>query len=45
MISPLLAVVPLQILAYHMAALKGVHPDTFRRDNPIYAEAFAHSKL
>jgi glucosamine--fructose-6-phosphate aminotransferase (isomerizing) len=45
MISPLLAVVPLQILAYHMATLKGVHPDTFRRDNPIYAEAFAHSKL
>ena len=45
MISPLLAVVPLQILAYHMATLKGVHPDTFRRDNPTYAEAFAHSKL
>jgi glucosamine 6-phosphate synthetase-like amidotransferase/phosphosugar isomerase protein len=29
---PLLAVVPMQILAYQMAALKGVHPDTFRRD-------------
>ena len=45
MISPLLAVVPLQLLAYHMAVLKGVHPDTFRRDNPVYAEAFGHSKL
>jgi hypothetical protein len=28
-----------------MAVTKGVHPDTFRRDNPVYAEAFAHSKL
>jgi glucosamine--fructose-6-phosphate aminotransferase (isomerizing) len=45
MISPLLAVVPMQILAYHMAVTKGVHPDTFRRDIPVYAEAFAHSKL
>jgi glutamine---fructose-6-phosphate transaminase (isomerizing) len=45
LISPLLAVVPLQILAYHMATLKGVHPDTFRRDNPVYAEAFGHAKL
>jgi len=45
MISPLLAVVPLQILAYHMAALKGVHPDTFRRDNPVYVEAFGFSRL
>jgi len=45
MISPLLAVVPLQILAYHMAVLKGVHPDTFRRDNPVYVEAFGFSRL
>lgn len=45
MISPLLAVVPMQLLAYHMAVLKGINPDTFRRDNPTYAAAFAHSKL
>lgn len=45
MISPLLAVVPLQILAYHMAVLKGINPDTFRRDNPVYAEAFGFSRL
>ncbi len=45
MISPLLAVVPLQFLAYHMAVLKGINPDTFRRDNPKYAEAFGYSKL
>ena len=36
---PLLAVVPMQILAYQMAALKGVHPDTFRRDDPTYVAA------
>ncbi len=45
MISPLLAVVPMQILAYQMAALKGTHPDTFRRDDPIYKDAFGLLKL
>lgn len=44
-LSPLLAVVPMQILAYHMAALKGTHPDTFRRDDPVYKEAFSLLKL
>jgi glucosamine 6-phosphate synthetase-like amidotransferase/phosphosugar isomerase protein len=41
MISPLLAVVPMQMLAYTMAALRGTHPDTFRRNNPRYKDAFA----
>jgi glucosamine--fructose-6-phosphate aminotransferase (isomerizing) len=45
LISPLLAVVPMQILAYQMAALKGINPDTFRRDNPVYARAFGLLKL
>lgn len=45
LISPLLAVVPMQLLAYHMAVLKGINPDTFRRDNPTYATAFGHSRL
>jgi len=45
LISPLLAVVPYQILAYQMAAERGINPDTFRRDNPLYAEAFALSPL
>jgi len=40
MLSPLLAVVPMQMLAYTMAALRGTHPDTFRRDDPRYKEAF-----
>ncbi|MCC6791388.1 MAG: hypothetical protein IT336_06880 [Thermomicrobiales bacterium] len=44
-LSPLLAVVPMQILAYQMAALKGVHPDTFRRDDPVYKDAFGLLKL
>jgi glucosamine--fructose-6-phosphate aminotransferase (isomerizing) len=40
MISPLLAVIPMQILAYQMAVEKGLNPDTFRRDNPVYKDAF-----
>jgi glucosamine 6-phosphate synthetase-like amidotransferase/phosphosugar isomerase protein len=40
MLSPLLAVVPMQMLAYTMAALRGTHPDTFRRNDPRYKEAF-----
>jgi glutamine---fructose-6-phosphate transaminase (isomerizing) len=40
MLSPLLAVVPMQILAYTMAVLRGTHPDTFRRNDPRYKEAF-----
>ena len=38
-ISPILAVVPMQILAYQMAVHKGTNPDRFRRDDPRYAEA------
>lgn len=45
LISPLLAVVPMQILAYQMAVEKGLNPDTFRRDNPIYKEAIGLLKL
>ena len=45
LISPLLAVVPYQILAYQIAAERGINPDTFRRDNPLYAEAFALAPL
>jgi glucosamine--fructose-6-phosphate aminotransferase (isomerizing) len=40
MLSPLLAVVPMQMLAYTMAVLRGTHPDTFRRDDPRYKDAF-----
>jgi len=40
MISPLLAVVPVQLLAYHMAVVKDINPDLFRRDEDRYAAAF-----
>jgi len=40
LLSPLLAVVPVQLLAYHMAVVKGIHPDVFRRDDERYAAAF-----
>lgn len=45
LLSPLLAVVPMQILAYQMAVEKGLNPDTFRRDNPIYKDAIGLLKL
>ncbi len=40
LLSPLLAVVPMQMLAYQMAAIKGINPDTFRRDDERYKSAF-----
>ncbi len=45
LLSPLVAVVPMQILAYQLAMLKGINPDTFRRDNPTYAAAIGRIKL
>ena len=38
-LSPLLAVVPMQMLAYEMAVLKEINPDTFRRDDEVYKAA------
>jgi glucosamine--fructose-6-phosphate aminotransferase (isomerizing) len=45
LLSPLLAVVPMQIFAYHLAVLGGINPDKFRRDDPTYAAAFGLLKL
>jgi glucosamine--fructose-6-phosphate aminotransferase (isomerizing) len=45
LLSPLLAVVPVQLLAYHMAVVRGVNPDRFRRDDPKYAAAFGRLKI
>jgi glutamine---fructose-6-phosphate transaminase (isomerizing) len=39
LISPILAVVPMQILAYQLAVHRGTNPDSFRRDDPRYADA------
>jgi glucosamine--fructose-6-phosphate aminotransferase (isomerizing) len=44
-LSPLLAVVPMQLLALRMAQLKGLDPDTFRRDDERYKAAFGLLKL
>jgi glucosamine--fructose-6-phosphate aminotransferase (isomerizing) len=41
LLSPILAVVPMQILAYQVAVIKRSHPDRFRRDDPRYANALS----
>ncbi|MFM9108729.1 MAG: SIS domain-containing protein [Chloroflexota bacterium] len=45
MLTPLLAVVPMQLLALHLAAVRGVDPDTFRRDDERYKAAFGLLRL
>jgi glucosamine--fructose-6-phosphate aminotransferase (isomerizing) len=45
LLSPLLTVVPMQILAYQLAVHKRINPDTFRRDDETYAKAFGLLKL
>ena len=44
-LSPLLAVVPVQLFAYHMAVEKGINPDVFRRDDARYAAALGVLQL
>lgn len=44
-LSPLLTVVPMQMLAYQMAVTKGINPDTFRRDDEVYKAAFGRLVL
>jgi glucosamine--fructose-6-phosphate aminotransferase (isomerizing) len=39
LLSPLLAVVPLQLIAYHLALVSGSNPDTMRADEPAHARA------
>ncbi len=41
MLTPLLAVVPMQILAQQMAIVNGVNPDTFRWDDDRYRDAYS----
>ena len=45
LISPLLTVVPIQLFAYFLAATRGTHPDRFRREDPVYADAFGQLTL
>jgi glucosamine--fructose-6-phosphate aminotransferase (isomerizing) len=44
-LSPLLMVVPMQMLAFEMAALRGTNPDAFRWDDPRYKAAFERLTL
>jgi glucosamine--fructose-6-phosphate aminotransferase (isomerizing) len=44
-LSPLLATVPLQLLASRTADLRGTDPDSFRADNPVYRAANASYTL
>jgi glucosamine--fructose-6-phosphate aminotransferase (isomerizing) len=39
LLSPILTIVPLQLLAYHIAIRRGVNPDTMRVAEPPYARA------
>ena len=45
LVSPLLSVVPVQMLAYQMAVARTINPDLFRRDEPRYAAALGLIKL
>jgi glutamine---fructose-6-phosphate transaminase (isomerizing) len=41
LLSPIVAVVPLQLLAYHLAVKAGANPDTMRAEQPVYGRARA----
>jgi glucosamine--fructose-6-phosphate aminotransferase (isomerizing) len=45
LLSPILAVVPLQLLTYHTALLRGANPDTMRADQPAHGRARARLSL
>jgi glucosamine--fructose-6-phosphate aminotransferase (isomerizing) len=45
LLSPLLTIVPLQMLAYHIAVHHGVNPDNVRSAEAPYAAAREHIKL
>ncbi len=44
-LSPLVAVVPMQMLALEMAKVRGTNPDDFRWDDDRYKQAFARLSL
>jgi glucosamine--fructose-6-phosphate aminotransferase (isomerizing) len=44
-LSPLLSVIPIQLLAYYFALARGTNPDTFRRDDQKYLAAFSSLQL
>ncbi len=44
-LTPVVAVLPLQLLADFLAAARGINADSFRRDDPLYAQALDHIHL
>lgn len=44
-LSPLLAVLPLKLLAAHLAVLRGTNADSFRGDDPLFARVVASYAL
>lgn len=45
LLSPIVAVVPLQLLTYHLAVKVGANPDTMRAEQPAYGRARAAAGL
>ena len=43
--TTLTCLIPLQLLAYHLALVAGRNPDTFRREDERFARASARIKL
>jgi glutamine---fructose-6-phosphate transaminase (isomerizing) len=41
LLSPIVAIVPLQLLTYHLAVKAGANPDTMRAEQPAYGRARA----
>jgi glucosamine--fructose-6-phosphate aminotransferase (isomerizing) len=41
LLSPIVAVVPLQLFTYHLALARGVNPDIMRSDEPAHARVLA----
>jgi glucosamine--fructose-6-phosphate aminotransferase (isomerizing) len=41
LLSPIVAVVPLQLFTYHLAVKAGADPDTMRAEQPAYGRARA----
>jgi glucosamine--fructose-6-phosphate aminotransferase (isomerizing) len=39
LLSPILAVVPLQLFTYHLALVRGTNPDTMRGEQPAHGRA------
>ena len=44
-LSPTLTMIPMQLWAWHMATIRGIDPDTFRKPDPRFEKGLAGIKL